>query len=686
MAIQKKIHRPAPVTKQPQAPVTKKAAPVRKWDPRKSNRYFVLFFFLFAVILYGNTVINKWAVDDTFVTHNDVARKGFKAIREIFTTSYVSQSGNIGAQSSDYRPIVKLTFALEYQLWGEKVHRSHAINLLLYFWISTLLFFILRRLLKNYNILFPFLITVVFMAHPVHTEVVASLKNRDELLAFLCALGGLHFFLRYAERKKIIYTVYAMIVLFIGYLCKSSILPFLVVYPLVLYFFTDMNPRKFIYIVLSVLGVFLLAYYGPRMFLPSPVKTKSFIENPLFFEKNLWMRLGTGLLSLWFYLKILIWPHPLVFYYGYNMIPVTGPGNIWALLSLGVHFFMLAFALMKFREKHILSFAILYYFITIAMFSNILAPVVGIVGERFVFAASLGFCLAVVFFIFKLFKTDPKSLTIEFNERAKIIVLIFLILIPYVATTVYRNRQWRSLFDLYRADIKYLNNSVKANIEFGEFLMTSVYQDPNYQQDGKVNQFKQQIMIGHFKRALELYPSDYKTLNDLGTVYINFTENPDSAFYFLRNATALNPNLQPAWVNLGLLYRKKGNLDSAKFCYERVLRINPDELNAVFKIADIYFDQHNFAKAFEMTEEVMKAHPDLDVPYFNMGFYHLALRDTTKCIQYWEEAAKRNPSYEVCVDLSIVLKAKGEYEKANYYYSLGMEDAEKQKKSGEKRD
>ena len=44
---------------------------------RKANRYFVLFFFLFALVLYGNTILNKFAVDDNYVTNNSQVQRGF---------------------------------------------------------------------------------------------------------------------------------------------------------------------------------------------------------------------------------------------------------------------------------------------------------------------------------------------------------------------------------------------------------------------------------------------------------------------------------------------------------------------------------------------------------------------------------------------------------------------------------
>ena len=99
-------------------PTAAKKAVIKKPSDKKANTLFILVFFVLAYILYGNTIMNKWAVDDEFVTHNETVKKGLKAVPEIFSTFYVSKSGNLGSQNTDYRPIVKLTFALEYQLWG----------------------------------------------------------------------------------------------------------------------------------------------------------------------------------------------------------------------------------------------------------------------------------------------------------------------------------------------------------------------------------------------------------------------------------------------------------------------------------------------------------------------------------------------------------------------------------------
>jgi tetratricopeptide (TPR) repeat protein len=657
-------------------PGTSKTANFNPKVSGKANRYFVLSFFVFAFLLYGNTIFNKYAVDDNLVTNNEVVKQGFKSIPEIFSTRYFTQQSNVGsASTADYRPIVKATFAIEFQLWGNKPGRSHAINILLYWAVSVLLFFILKRLLHNYNILFPFLITLMFMAHPLHTEVVASLKNRDELLAFICGLGSLWYFLEYADKNKFYYILIAGLVFFVGYLCKSSILPFLFLIPLVLHFFTAMPVKKMVVITLAILAVALVAQLAPRLFLPPLQRTNYFIENPLYFEKSIWIRLGTGLVTLLFYLKALIYPYPLLYYYGYNMIPVTNLANIWAVISLIVYAGLFGYAVMKFREKHFISFAILWYLVAIAMYSNVVFPVVGIVGERFVFNASFGFCLAIIYFIFRIFKTDPKSLTIELDARLKILAVLILLLIPYSVLSVSRNRDWRNLFDLYRNDIKSLNNSSKANIDYAGYLMGTVYQDPNFLQSGSVNQFKYQKIVTHFRRALELYPNNYLSTNDLGTVYLFIGRNYDSAVYFLRKAIALDSTLQPAWVNLGMAYRDQKQYQKAIECYEHILRVNPNQIKATFALANVYNDMGDFDRAVRMNEEVMKAYPNLEMPYVNIGNYYMLKKDTATAVSYWEKSAAINPSFEICVQLNTLYLKKGDNQKADYYYRLGEQIA-----------
>ena len=153
---------------------------------KRDNLLIIGFFIVFAFILYGNTIQNNYSIDDDYVTFSDpTVRKGIKAIPEIFTSLYANVYDAGKEIKFGYRPVVKTTYAIESEFFGANPHISHLINILLYALTSILLFFLLRRFFKESHILFPLLVTTLFMAHPVHTEVVSSLKNRDELLSFM---------------------------------------------------------------------------------------------------------------------------------------------------------------------------------------------------------------------------------------------------------------------------------------------------------------------------------------------------------------------------------------------------------------------------------------------------------------------------------------------------------------------
>jgi hypothetical protein len=158
-------------------------------------RYWVVF--AFAFFLYANTITNHYCMDDELVTTTDkniphrLTSKGVAAIPQIFKEPYYKDNQGY---AYDYRPVLLTTFAIEHSLFGDNPHVSHFINVILYALLCVLLVHVLSELLKDYNPVIPFVATLLFAAHPVHTEVVASIKNRDESLAlifFLVAAAAL---------------------------------------------------------------------------------------------------------------------------------------------------------------------------------------------------------------------------------------------------------------------------------------------------------------------------------------------------------------------------------------------------------------------------------------------------------------------------------------------------------------
>src|SRR5687768_11618676 len=81
-----------------------------------------------VLILYGNSLKNGYSLDDEYVIYNNATvQEGIKAIPEIFTSRYATE----GESAYGYRPLAKAVFAIEHQLFGNKLAVSHFINLLI---------------------------------------------------------------------------------------------------------------------------------------------------------------------------------------------------------------------------------------------------------------------------------------------------------------------------------------------------------------------------------------------------------------------------------------------------------------------------------------------------------------------------------------------------------------------------
>ncbi|MBN2682045.1 MAG: hypothetical protein JXR58_06020, partial [Bacteroidales bacterium] len=389
------------------------------------KNYYLFLILIFAFLLYGNTIPNKYALDDLYVTSdNPQIVKGVSGIPEIFTTFYTE----LNDVKFAYRPIVKVSYAIEYEFFGKNPHASHLINVLLYALGGGLLFLLLsRKMFFRQDNLFSFLVVILFMAHPVHTEVVASLKNRDELLSFIFSISATYLAFVFIDRKKILFLMLAAFLIFIAYLSKPSALVFVALIPLCLYFFRNIRIKELVIVFIAIFVFAIVARYLPKWILDNGNRGYYFIENPLVEGVGLLKTLGTGMTSLWFYFKMLFLPYPLLFYYGYDTIPIVSLFNPIAIFSLLLHLTLLIIAILNLKKKSIISFSILFYFISISMFSNIVKPAMGIVAERYMFTAILGFAIVLVFLSFKFSEKYWKHKFKYLKFKPLIIILFFVV-------------------------------------------------------------------------------------------------------------------------------------------------------------------------------------------------------------------------------------------------------------------
>jgi len=157
----------------------------------KAQFLLVLLTFLF----YGNTLFNDYALDDAIViTENKFTKQGIQGIDDLlFNESF---TGFFGVKKDlvaggRYRPLSMISFAIEYEIWGLNPTISHLLNVILYAITAIILFVIINILYKEKSSFFDsaaLLISILFLAHPIHTEVVANIKGRDEIMSLLFSL------------------------------------------------------------------------------------------------------------------------------------------------------------------------------------------------------------------------------------------------------------------------------------------------------------------------------------------------------------------------------------------------------------------------------------------------------------------------------------------------------------------
>ncbi|MFH2096391.1 MAG: tetratricopeptide repeat protein [Bacteroidota bacterium] len=626
---------------------------------------FQLLIVLLVFVLYGNTVNNKYSLDDDLVVDNqELVAKGIGAIPEIFTSLYTVKDN----MKFGYRPIVLTTFAIEHSLFGKKPGISHLVNILLYVLTGLLLFKVLRTMFRDSNPLFSFLITVIFLAHPLHTEVVASLKNRDEMLNLIFSLLALSCYFRYVDKKQWFWLLPGSVLFLLAVLSKLSALPFLVVFPLTVYFFRKISFKQAGLIFISAFAVIIFIRYIPKMYLPDVYRMSMFFENPLYVHRSIANKTSALFVSFYHYIKLILVPYPLRYYYGYNTVDVLGFDNYRIYIAIVAIATMMYYALKNFRKKDPVAYAILLFVICLSMFLNFVRPNAGIIAERFLYNASIGFSIAFVYLLYRYLKLDLKEIPVK-GARNKLYGAVIIILLIYAIIVIPRNQDWKNRVSLFSHDIEYLENSAKANDMYASSIASKVSIDMAKTQKMSKEQYDMLMTATkHYKRAIEIYPEYAFAMNKLGSVYVMYLNDVDQAIKYFSMAVKTDTAFVEGYTNLSYCYKKMGKFEKAKAILEKALLIEPDNSQVKCILANAYLSTGDTMLAIRLNEEVISCDSSIVTPYINLGKYYILLGDTIKGIRYFEDAYRLQPeSYDACFNLAYFYNIRKDYQKVAFY-------------------
>ncbi len=198
------------------------------------TKWAIIIFVLIAFILYGKSINHQYNIDDNYVVHNhELVKKGIKGIPDIFKSRYHNERD----QAFGYRPFTIAVFALETSVFGQNPRIHHTINILLYALLVIVLFRLLKQLMPKISDSFIFLGLLIFIVHPIHTEVVLSLKNREEIFCFFFGALAWKQAIRYYDKQKVYSIILSILFLVISFLSKETAIVFLAIIPISLFFF-----------------------------------------------------------------------------------------------------------------------------------------------------------------------------------------------------------------------------------------------------------------------------------------------------------------------------------------------------------------------------------------------------------------------------------------------------------------
>lgn len=525
---------------------------------RVNNHTMLLVSFVLAFLFYANTFKNGFSLDDELVMTTDrhaheVVEKGIGGIKEIFTTNYAVD----GKQNYEYRPIVTLSYAIEWSLFSEnpdRVNISHFINVLLYGLCGYLLFVFLNSLTQGKQTFFSALVVVLFLIHPIHSEVVNNLKNRDEMLSFIFAMLAAIQVFKWVDKQHWKHLFFGLIFLVISVLSKKSNLPFMAIIPVMLYFFRDISFKK-IGLAFGVLIFAQIIYRAMKLGLVEADLNRkfSYLENPLY-EMGFIDRIPVFFQTNLFYIQKLLFPYPLHFYYGYNALPVATFKSLSFILGLVVMLGLLFLVLKGLKDKTWYSFAILFFLMAIGGAGNLLTPMVGIVAERFVFTASIGFCFGMVGLFFWLTKTEREDVP-KFQMKPAYFVLA--LTVPFFIYSVQRNKDWFSKMTLYAADVKTTSTSSKVNSLIATELQEEAFKLQKQDLDAyEIMMQKVDSAIEFYSKSVSIFNRYESNWNNRGTLQYTFYFDYPAALYSFQQSVKHNDQYYEGFLNIANAYAK----------------------------------------------------------------------------------------------------------------------------------
>jgi protein O-mannosyl-transferase len=609
--------------------------------PHRSLRLLAAFVFFLACLQYLNTVSYGYAWDDKLViTANEYTTKGVRGLHDIFVKRVSIP------YKSEYRPVPQALHAIEYDLFHGSPHAGHLFNILWYALTCVMVFAFVCFAFPRFHWLFALLAALLFVVHPLHVEVVANIKGRDEILALFFGLSAILLLVKALEQWRWTLLLAGTLCGVTACLCKSDAVTLLPLFPLVAWYRSeDLKVSRRLAISMGATVVCCLALVVAIRHVQSTVSSdlalylnSTVLNNIFLWSAHTETIVPTALVIVARYALLFLYPHPLIHLYGYDQVPLNRWSDYVTWLVIAGLTAVAVAVLATWKQKLPLAFGVFWFVVTYSAYSNLLFFAPDTMADRYMFIPSMGLAILAVYGVYRLASVDLEK-PLAAGARAKVALILFsLVLVAYFARTWVGNRDWQNDSTLIHNRIQYMQRNAAAQAIYGHQLDKESYdlRTPELRLERKAAAMRAFVVaiqiypdfqaawvdIGKlfaergiydkaelaFLKAQRLEPLNADSYFCLGTLYLT-QQDPDLATPYLEKAVLLDPKREEAYVMLGKAYLRTNNIENLGAVAATAQKWFPRNPNFEALQATYFFRKQDYRKAFELAREVITQDP-----------------------------------------------------------------------------
>ncbi len=545
--------------------------------------------FLFGFVLYANTLNNQLFWDDYDSIVNNQYIRNWNYFPQYFSENLTAGSG---IQDNYWRPMLLVSFSLDYHIAKLSPFIYHLQNFLWHFLSALLVYLIILKLFKNK--LAAFFSALIFIVHPLQTEAVAYVAGRADPMHSAFLLFSFWFFLKYILGKASSkYLFFSLLLFSLALLTKERAIVFPAL--LVLYFIT-ISPEKILddwkNKLRIILPFFVLAliYFVLRLTLLHFTDTFDLGQPNNIGAANFGEKLLSYFKGLSVYFGLLFWPAKLYMektialpksFFDFSVIF----GFILTLSSVIIIFFSL-------KKNKIMAFGLLWFWITFFP-SFYIYPIQGLLYEHWLYFPLIGLLICFLIPLFDYFQKSSKIV------KLSILSLLTIFILGLGTRTIIRNNDWQNPIAFYEKNVSlggyssrvYTNlgmayseagkNSEAINTYQKAIRIDADIFQPWYDMGNSLTALgKTEEAVSVYQKAIDINPFFVPAYNNLAKI-LTEQKKLDKAIEFLQKGEEKNPDNIHLLYNLGIVYRQQGNKIQAKKYFQKALALDPTNADLI---------------------------------------------------------------------------------------------------------